>query len=107
MTGALLHSLAGWSLTLAAQSTGGDYVHRHRLFVDPLHLSWLNLHDHWWLTLLPMAFFISMAYKGVRVNNLGRYWPQVFLMTAQIIVAMIALAAGIFLFVEVLVPLFS
>lgn len=93
-------------LLVLAQGHGVP-AHRHRLLIDPLHLSWLNLHDNWWLTLIPMAFFISMAYKGVRVTDLRRFWPQVFLMTAQIVVAMIALAAGIFVFVEVLAPWFG
>jgi len=93
-------------LLVLAQSQAAQ-GHRHRLLIDPLHLSWLNLHDNWWLTLVPMAFFISMSYKGVRLDDLRRFWPQVFLMTAQIVVAMIGLAAAIFVFVELLVPLFG
>jgi len=93
-------------LLVLAQAQGVP-GHRHRLLIDPLHLSWLNLHDNWWLTLVPMAFFISMAYKGVRLTDLSRFWPQVLLMTAQIVVAMMGLAAAIFVFVEVLVPLFG
>lgn len=69
------------------------------LFLDPM-----NLHDAWWLTLIPLAFFVSMAYKAVRVQTFDAYWKQVLMMTAQIVVAMIALAAALHLLVEIVVP---
>jgi hypothetical protein len=61
----------------------------HRWFIDPL-----DLHAAWWVLLLPMAFFIAMAYKAVRLTSLDRYWSQVAMMTAQIILGLGALALG-------------
>jgi len=69
-----------------------------RPFLDPL-----NVHDVWWLFLLPMALGISVVYKAVRLTTLERYWLQVFIMTAQIILGMLALAIASYLFVEVYV----
>lgn len=73
----------------------------HRLFIDPL-----DLHDAWWLTLIPLSLGISMAYKAVRLEDLTRFWKQVALMTAQMVLGMIGLAAAVYIIVEVLVPLF-
>lgn len=69
----------------------------------------LNIHDAWWFTLLPMAFFISLAYKGVRLKSLEArsFWRAVAVMSAQIVVALVALAVGLWLFVEHVVPYFS
>lgn len=74
----------------------------------------LNLHDAWWLTLPVVSFFLSMAYKAVRTPELGSdgagghgYWRAVLLLTAQIVVGLIALAAGLFVFVELIVPQFQ
>ncbi len=75
-----------------------------RPFLDPL-----PLHDEWWLTLIPLAFLVSVAYKAVRVRTFRRgvYARQVLMMTVQIVVAMIALAVVQHLFVEVIVPALS
>ncbi len=69
------------------------------LFLDPL-----NVHDNWWLTLIPLALLVSVAYKAVRVKTFEDYWKQVLMMTAQIVVAMLALAAALHLLVEIIVP---
>lgn len=67
-------------------------------FVDPL-----DLHGWWWLTLLPLALLMSMAYKAVRVADLSKYWGQVLLMTAQTVLGMVGLAVLVYVVVEVLV----
>jgi len=68
-------------------------------FLDPL-----DLHDQWWFTLIPIAFFVSMAYKGVRMKTLEGYWRYTLLMTAQIILGMIGISVFLYVLVEVLVP---
>lgn len=68
-------------------------------FLDPL-----DLHEHWWWTLIPLAFGISMAYKAVRVADLRHYWKQVGVMTAQVLAGMVILAAAVFVVVELVVP---
>ncbi len=74
----------------------------HRFFIDPL-----DLHALWWLMLLPIAVFISMAYKAIRLPNLDRYWPQVASMAVQIVLAMIGLAAACFVIIEMFVARMS
>jgi hypothetical protein len=70
-----------------------------RPFIDPL-----DAHRAWFLLLIPMALFISMVYKGVRLPELDRYWRQVAVMTFQIVVGIIALGAGVFLFIQYIAP---
>lgn len=65
-----------------------------RPFIDPL-----ELHQWWFLLLIPMSLFVSMTYKAVRSPNLKDYWRQVLIMFAQIIVGMIALGAATYLLV--------
>jgi len=69
----------------------------------------LDLHDAWWFLLLPMALFISMAYKGVRMRDLSArgYWRGVLVMWSQIVLALVALAIGLWVFVEHVVAWFQ
>jgi hypothetical protein len=66
-----------------------------RPFLDPLALD-----DGWFLLLVPLALLISIGYKAVRVGDMRRYWRDVAIMTAQVILAMILLwiAAWLVLF---------
>lgn len=61
----------------------------------------------WWLTIIPISLFVSMAYKAVRLPDLQHYWRAVAVMTAQIIIAMIALAAALHIVIEFIVPFLS
>jgi hypothetical protein len=74
----------------------------HRFFIDPL-----DVHSLWWLTLLPIALFISMAYKAIRLPTMDRYWPQVASMAVQIVLAMIGLAAACYVIIELFVARMS
>lgn len=73
-------------------------------FITPL-----NLHDWWWLMLIPMSLFLSIAYKGVRLSDLSAstFIRAVVVMTAQIVLAMIALAIGLYVLIERIVPWFQ
>jgi hypothetical protein len=73
-----------------------------RPFLDPL-----NLHAYWWAFLVPLSFGISIAHKAVRLTDLGDYWRQVIVMTAQIILAMIVLGIAMFVFLEYVLPLLA
>lgn len=92
MIASLLSStvLAGGTATLAVW----------RPFIDPI-----DVHRTWFMLLIPMAFFISMVYKAVRLPDLASYWRQVIVMTGQIILWIIALGAVIFLFIQYIAPL--
>lgn len=69
----------------------------------------LNLHESWWFTLIPVAWFLAMAYKGVRLRELSSrvYWRAVAVMSAQIVVGLVGLAAGLYAFIEWIVPRFQ
>lgn len=71
-------------------------------FLEPI-----DLHQLWWLTLIPLALFVSMAYKAVRLPDLDEYWRAVAIMTTQIVLAMIALAAALHILIEFIVPFLS
>jgi hypothetical protein len=71
-----------------------------RPFIDPI-----DAHRTWFMLLIPMAFFISMVYKAVRLPDLASYWRQVIVMTVQIILGIIALGAVIFVFIQYIAPL--
>jgi hypothetical protein len=70
-----------------------------RPFLDPL-----DLHDWWYFLLIPLALGISVAYKAVRVGDKGDYARSVVVMTIQIIVAMILLAAAAHVLFVILAP---
>ena len=71
-----------------------------RPFLDPLPAAG----PVWWLLILPLAFGISVIYKAIRVPSLETYWKQVLLMTGQIVLTMAAIAVGLHLFVELVLP---
>ena len=76
-------------------------LHAYIPFVEPIHV----LQDWWYLLLIPLAFGISVIYKALRTSQLQRYWPNVLVMTGQIVAAMIALALMLVVLVKILVPL--
>ncbi len=75
-----------------------------RPFIDPM-----NLHQTWWLSLIPLAIFLSLGYKAVRAESVHhpRFLPSVALMATQIILGMVALAATLHILLEFAVPLLS
>ncbi|HYE02043.1 MAG TPA: hypothetical protein VD963_02280 [Phycisphaerales bacterium] len=73
-----------------------------RPFLDPV-----QLHRHWWFLLIPLALGISVTYKAIRLRTLERYWREVVAMTVQIVLAMLALAAGVYLLVELYVAVIA
>lgn len=90
-------SFPGSILTIAAQSADKAPawpMPPFRPFLDPI-----ELHQWWFLLLIPMALLVSMTYKAVRLQTLERYWRHVTLMSAQIIFGMIALGASTYLMV--------
>lgn len=97
-----MNALAFVALTLGstlAQAPGASPGPGYRPFLDPL-----RVHDEWWLTLIPLALLISVAYKAVRVRTFHSFPRAVLTMAVQIIVAMVALAAAQHVFVEMIVP---
>ncbi len=69
-------------------------------FLDPINA----LHDWWFVLLLPMAFGISVIYRALKLPNLDRYWRAVMIMTAQIIMVMVALGVTLVIVVVLVIP---
>ena len=74
----------------------------YRPFLDPL-----SLHKQWFLLLIPTAFFVSLAYKAVRVHNLRTLPKVVLTMTIQVVLGMVALWILVYLVVEKLLPIIA
>lgn len=70
-----------------------------RPFIDGL-----DLHDEWWLLIFPLAVFVAIAYKAVRMDDLRGYWIQVAILAAQIVLGMIALGGVIYILMVWLLP---
>jgi len=69
-------------------------------FVTPMQ----SVYMWWYLLLIPLSFGISVVWKAIRVPNFDDYWRQVVVMTVQIVLAMIALAVVLGLFVQFAIP---
>lgn len=74
-----------------------------RPFLDPLPMG----HAASYLLLIPMALFVSMAYRAVRLPTMREYPKLVLIMTVQIIAAIIAIGVGLYLLVELVLPLIA
>lgn len=69
-------------------------------FLDPLNA----LQDWWYLLIVPLSFGISVVYRALRTPRLTRFWKGVAIMTVQIVAAMVALAIGLVILVELVIP---
>jgi hypothetical protein len=70
-------------------------------FFDPLNV----IFDWWPLLALPVALFIAMTYKAIRVTVYPHYWRQVSIMTIQIVLGMATLQLILFALIEWAIPL--
>lgn len=91
-----MHSLEiiSCAMAIGADTVPAGPMPPFRPFLDPI-----ELHEWWFLLLVPMALLVSMTYKAVRLQSLERYWRHVLLMLVQIVVGMIALGAATYLLV--------
>ena len=69
-------------------------------FLEPINA----LQGWWYFLLVPLAFGISVIYRALKMPTLEGYWRAVALMTLQILLWMAALAAGLVLLVQVVIP---
>ena len=59
-----------------------------------------------WLWLLPVLILgIAMMYKAIRVERLERWPREVAMMVGQVVLAFIGFAIGLYLLVQVIVPI--
>lgn len=79
----------------------------YRPFIDPLSVALPGLHTWWLVLLVPLALFLSVAYKAVRIEvfEVGVYVRQVAVMTVQVIAGMLMLGAVVFAIVQWIAPL--
>lgn len=73
-------------------------------FLDPISAFNVGFESWWYFTLVPLAFFVSVAYKGVRVRDLSGFWKQVGVMTAQITLGIVGLGVLMLLVVTQIMP---
>ena len=59
----------------------------------------------WWAWIVPMVAGVSVTWKAIRLGSLDRYWCEVGWMTGQVLLGMAALAAGLIVLVQWVVPL--
>ncbi len=75
-------------------------------FIDPIDVA-LDIQPIWFVLVLPLCFFISMAWKAVRVTDLSTYWRQVVLMTAQSLIMLFGLWVLALLVVMYIMPFWT
>jgi hypothetical protein len=75
----------------------------YRPFLDPIPMA----DGVWWLTIVPMALLISVAYKAVRKPTMERFWRSAFSMATQIVVFVALAGLGVHALVEWIVPAFG
>ena len=73
-----------------------------RPFLDPI-----DAHGWWYLLLVPLALGISVVYKAVRVSTLDGYWKQVIVLTAQIVIGIVALGAASYALTQHVIPIIA
>ncbi len=76
------------------------YLLAYRPFIDPLPMP----AGAWWLTLVPMAVFIAIAYKAVKRKSLTGFWKSAGMMAAQIVLFISLAGFGVHALVEWVVP---
>ncbi len=79
---------------------------QYRPFIDPIDVPF-NIQPIWFLLVIPLCFFISMAWKAVRVPDLSTYWRQVVLMTAQSLILLLGLWVLALLVVMYVMPFWT
>ena len=63
------------------------------------------VHDWSFLLLIPLSFGISVVYKALRLPTMRGFWRKVAIMTTQIVLSMIALAVGLTILIQLVIPI--
>lgn len=79
---------------------------QYRPFIDPIDVL-IDIQPFWFLLVIPLCFFISMAWKAVRVPDLSTYLRQVVLMTAQSLILLLGLWVLALLVVMYVMPFWT
>ncbi|MBL1217025.1 MAG: hypothetical protein D8M59_05960 [Planctomycetes bacterium] len=95
-----LTAVVGAVLILAMPTVAVAAGSSYRPFLDPI-----GSGRWWWFLMLPLVVGISVVYKAIRLPTLNHYWAQVLKMIAQIMAAMVAMAVGLYIVVQVVLPM--
>ncbi|MEM9065882.1 MAG: hypothetical protein AAGB51_10380 [Planctomycetota bacterium] len=77
----------------------------YRPFIDPLDIGLPALREWSYVLLIPVAFLVSLTYRAVRSHHTERFWRSVFVMTAQIVLAIVGLTIAAQIFVQIVLPI--
>ena len=69
-------------------------------FITPMH----GLQAWWYVLVVPLAFGISLIYKSLHLHDMRRLVVATLVMTAQIVLAVIALGLAVAIFVVYIIP---
>lgn len=73
-------------------------------FLDPLP----GTTHFWWFLVVPLSFGVAMSWKAVRgpslSNGLAAYWKAVITMVVQVVLAVVGIAVGLFILVQMVLP---
>jgi hypothetical protein len=72
-------------------------------FLEPMNA----MQSVWYLCLVPMAFGIAVVYRSLREESYVTYWRSVCVMTGQIVIGITAIAVGVGVFVQFIIPILS
>jgi hypothetical protein len=72
-------------------------------FLEPMNA----MQSVWYIFIIPMAFGIAVVYRAMREDTYITYWRSVAVMTGQIVFGIAAIAVGLGIFVEFVVPVLS
>lgn len=70
-------------------------------FLEPMPAA----HAAWWLSIIPIALGVSLAWKAVRLETIEGWQRAVAMMALQIVLAVVGIAIGLYLLVQWIVPL--
>ena len=72
-------------------------------FLEPMNA----MQSVWYIFLIPMSFGISVVYRALREETYVTYWKSVVVMTVQVVFGIAAIAIGLVIFVQFVVPLLN
>ncbi len=69
-------------------------------FITPMH----SMQPWWYVLVVPLAFGISLIYKSLHLQDMRKLMTSTLVMTAQIVLAVVALGLAVAIFVVYVIP---
>lgn len=69
-------------------------------FITPMH----GIQPWWYVLVVPLAFGISLIYKSLHLHDMRRLIVSSLVMTAQIVLAVVALGLAVAIFAVYVIP---